>query len=200
MVCAKTSQCAGVILCGGLSSRFSGKNKAFIHVGQMPMLDDILTVFRTIFKDIFLVAGDPAEYLDWNINIVTDVLPVRSSLTGLHSGLFFASTPYIFVAACDTPFLKKEVIEQIVAFIEPYADVIIPKTSKGFEPLCAVYSKKCIKPIENNIMKHKVKISQFFNNVRVKQVPEDVLRKHDPDLVSFFNINTPLDLNLAKKI
>jgi len=191
--------CAGVILAGGLNSRFSGKNKAFIRVGHVLMLDAILSVFKTIFKNIILVAGDPVEYLDWDLNVVTDILPVRSSLTGLHAGLTFASDPYVFVTACDTPFLKKKLIEQIIALIEPGADVIIPKTSNGFEPLCAVYSKKCLKPIEKNIMEQKIKISQFFNNVSVKQVSEDMLRTHDPELSSFLNINTPDDLILAKK-
>ncbi len=196
----KEISCSGVILAGGLSSRFSGENKAFIRVGKVSILDAILSVFRSIFKDILLVAGDPVEYLDWDLNIVTDIFPIRSSLTGLHAGLSFAATPYAFVTACDTPFFKKKVIEHIVASIEPNADIIIPKTSKGFEPLCAVYSKKCLNPIEKNIIDHKVKIHQIFKHVRVKEVPEDKLRENDPELSSFFNINTPKDLALAKSI
>ena len=99
----------------------------------------------------------------------------------------------------DTPFLKKKVIEQIIASIEPNADVIIPETSKGVEPLCAVYSKRCLKPIEKNLIEQKVKIRQFFENVRVRTVSENILREYDPELSSFFNINTPGDLLLAKK-
>ena len=199
MVGNKEIPCSGVILAGGLNSRFSGKNKAFIRVGKVLILDAILSVFRSIFKEILLVAADPVEYLDWDLNLVTDMFPIRSSLTGLHSALFFATNPYVFVTACDTPFLKKKVIEQIIASIEPNADVIIPETSKGVEPLCAVYSKRCLKPIEKNLIEQKVKIRQFFENVRVRTVSENILREYDPELSSFFNINTPGDLLLAKK-
>jgi molybdopterin-guanine dinucleotide biosynthesis protein A len=186
--------CSGVILAGGLSTRMDGKNKAFLEVGGASILERLCDTFKTFFQELLLVSNSPQEYLSWDLAIVTDLFPVRCSLTGIHSGLFHAPTSHAFVAACDMPFLKTEVIEILLRRVEPKWDVIIPVTGKGYEPLCAVYSKRCIKPIERQLKRGKVKIADFFSHVKVREVPEVELLQADPDLVSFFNVNRPEDL------
>ena len=195
-----TNHCTGVILAGGQSTRFNGKDKAFIHIGQRQVLDRILDIFRELFDDIILVTNEPIKYLAWDVMLATDLYPIRSSLTGIHAGLFFTANPYVFFAACDMPFLKKEVVNTIIGGIEPGVDVIIPETADGLEPLCAVYSKNCLRSAEQNLRKHDLKIQQFFKKVRVKKIQEAELRQKDPGLVSFFNINTPADLDQAEEI
>ncbi len=190
----------GVILAGGQNIRFSGTNKALIRVDGKCILDRIYDVFSNLFEEIILVTNDPIQYVEWNFNIVTDIFSVRSSLTGIHTGLFYMTTPYAFFAACDIPFLKKGLVETILNHIEPGVDIVIPETSKGFEPLCSVYSKKCLKPIEQQLVKQELKIRQVFQKVRVKKLPESILRQNDPDLVSFYNINTHDDLIRAEYI
>lgn len=192
--------CTGVILAGGQNTRFSGTNKAFIRIGGKRMLDRIYGVFEELFKEIILVTNDPLQYLEWNFNIVTDLFPYRGSLTGIHAGLFYTTTSHAFFAACDTPFLKKELVETIIDSIETNIDIVIPETSKGLEPLCSVYSKKCLKPIEQQLIKQDLKIQKIFKKVRVKKIPENILRQNDPDLISFYNINSPDDLTRIKNV
>ncbi len=194
------SLCTGVILAGGQNSRFSGTNKTMFKIGEKRILDHILEVFREIFNEIILVTNDPLQYLEWDLNIITDIFPVRSSLTGLHAGLFYTTTPYGFFAACDTPFLKKELILSLLDNMENRTDVVIPETAKGLEPLFAIYSEKCLKIIEQQLDKKEFKIRQFIDKVRVKKIPEPELRQNDPDLKSFFNVNTPEDLTMAKRM
>ena len=195
-----TNPCTGVILAGGRNTRFNGKDKAFIHIGQRPVLDRILDIFSNLFDDIVLVTNEPIKYLAWDVMLATDLYPVRSSLTGIHAGLFFTENPYVFITACDMPFLKKEIVKTIITRIEPGLDVIIPETVDGLEPLCAVYSKNCLKSAEHNLRQHHFKIQQFFKKVRVKKIQEKELRRIDPGLISFFNINTPADHDRAEKI
>jgi molybdenum cofactor guanylyltransferase len=192
--------CTGVILAGGMNTRFSGQDKAFLSVGGKRIIDHLYNIFNALFEDIIIVTNDPYKYLEWNISIVTDLLPVRSSLTGIHAGLFYTLNPFAFFAACDTPFLKKELVETIINNIEQRVDVVIPETPAGLEPLCAVYSKECLKPIEQHIIQKKLKIQQLFRKRCVKKIPEKILREKDPDLISFFNINTPEDLDKAGKM
>jgi molybdopterin-guanine dinucleotide biosynthesis protein A len=192
--------CTGVILAGGMNTRFSGQDKAFLSVGGKRIIDHLYSIFNALFEDIILVTNDPYKYLEWDIKIVTDIFPVRSSLTGIHAGLFYALNPFAFFAACDTPFLKRELIEIIINSIEQRVDVVIPETAAGLEPLCAVYSKKCLKPVEQHIIQNKFKIQQLLQKRRVKKIAENILREKDPDLMSFFNINTPQDQEKAKKI
>jgi molybdopterin-guanine dinucleotide biosynthesis protein A len=192
--------CTGVILSGGLNTRFNGQNKAFIRVGQKRILDRLYGVFSDLFDDIILVTNHPLQFLDWDLTIVTDIFPVRSSLTGIHAGLFYMKNPFGFFSACDTPFLKKELVKTLVEQIDNNTDIIMPETAAGFEPLCAVYSKRCLKQAEHHLKENKLKIQWAFRGHRTLYIPESVLLQHDPDLMSFFNINTPEDLTRAEEM
>ncbi len=158
-----TYPCSGVILAGGLNSRFSGSPKALQSVQGRRILDAIYEVFTGLFDEILLVTNDPLLYLEWDVTVVTDLHPVRCSLTGIHAGLFYARHPDVFVTACDTPFLNKELVRAIVDHIHPRADVAIPRTRKGVEPLCAAYSRRCFKIVERQLEMRRFKIQDFFD-------------------------------------
>jgi molybdopterin-guanine dinucleotide biosynthesis protein A len=195
-----THPCSGVILAGGLSTRYGGENKAFLRVGGMRILDRLFSVYSELFDEIILVTNSPQDFLEWNALIVTDILPVRSSLTGIHTGLFYARNPFAFFSACDTPFLKKEVVAAVLDNLETEIDLVIPQTSAGLEPLCAAYSQRCLKPAEEHIRQNKFKVQMALSGRRIKMIPEAVLRERDPELQSFFNINCPEDLERAEQL
>ena len=192
--------CTGVILSGGLSTRYDGTEKALLQVGGVRILDRIYDIFSDLFEEIILVTNTPQKFLDWDLLIVSDLFPIRSSLTGIHAGLFYMTNPFAFVSACDTPFLKKELVETVIGKIEPQIDIVMPATSAGFEPLCAAYSKRCLQPAQHHLEQEKLKIIKTFRKSRIKTISEKVLRKIDPDLQSFFNINTPDDLKRAEEM
>ena len=177
-----------------------GKNKAFLSVGGQTIMDRLYNTLRGFFDEVLLVTNDPLQYLSWDLTIVTDLFPIQSSLTGIHAGLFHASAPHAFVTACDTPFLKTELIRILLEELEPKWNVIIPVTREGNEPLCAVYSKRCIKPIERQLKDEDPKILKLFPKVKVKEISERQLRSADSHLISFFNINTPEDLAASEKM
>ena len=198
MVNIMTYPLSGVILAGGLSKRFSGQNKAFLKIQGQKILDHIYNLFKDTFEEIILVSNDPVQYLDWDLLITTDHYPLRSSLTGIHAGLFAASNPFAFFVACDTPFIKKEMLDCLLDRVQNQLDIIIPQTDKGLEPLFAVYSKRCLRPIEQQLKDQKFKIQKFFNKVKVLKILQPELIKHDPNLLSFFNINHPRDFEYAQ--
>jgi molybdopterin-guanine dinucleotide biosynthesis protein A len=193
-------QCSGVILSGGLAARYDGTEKALLQVGGVRILDRIYEIYRELFDEIILVTNSPEKFLEWDLLIVADLFPIRSSLTGIHAGLFYATNPYAFISACDTPFLKKEMVETVIGRIEAQIDIVMPETSAGFEPLCAAYSKRCLEAAQNNLAQEKLKITRTFRKSRIKTISEKVLRQIDPELRSFFNINTPGDLQQAEEM
>jgi molybdopterin-guanine dinucleotide biosynthesis protein A len=195
-----TISCTGVILSGGLSTRFNGQNKAFIRVGGKRILDRLYAIFSDLFSEIILVTNDPLQFMEWDLTIVTDLFPVRSSLTGIHAGLFYMRNPYAFFSACDTPFLKKALVETLLENLNENKDIIMPETAAGMEPLCAIYSKRCLNAAEHHIKENKFKIQRALRNHRLKKIPETALRAADPELTSFFNINTPQDLARSEEI
>ncbi len=192
--------CSGVILTGGLSRRLSGTNKAFVKVGGRRIIDRVDAVFRAVFDEIIIVSNQPADYLEFDATIAADIFTTRSSLTGIHAGLFYAANPFVFITACDTPFLRESLVRAVLNRIEAHDGVVVPETAAGLEPLCAVYAKTCLPLIERQIREEKFKIQRFFKSIRVHKLAEDDLRRADPELESFFNINTHEDLARAETL
>ena len=192
--------CSGVILAGGLSKRLGGRNKAFIEIGGKRIIDRQMDVYRRLFDQIILVTNDPVTYIDVDALIVSDHYDQRSSLNGLYAGLFAATHDCVFCTACDTPFVNDALISCLLENIDPKADIIVPSTVSGFEPMFAVYRKTCLPAMVWQLERDLLKIQGLFRKVRVKTVAESELRVIDPQLISFFNINTPEDLVLAESL
>lgn len=190
----------GVILAGGKNSRLPGGKKTFRKIGDEMILETIYELFSSLFKEIIIVVNEPREFAGWDMMVVTDIIPSKCALAGLHAGLFYASYPYAYVTACDTPFVKRSVVEYIVGSIRPGYEVIIPQTDDGLEPLSAVYSKDCIPLIEESLKNNIFMIKKFFRKKKVKEIPVDKLKMLDPQMQFIFNVNTPKDLEKAKTI
>jgi molybdopterin-guanine dinucleotide biosynthesis protein A len=191
--------CSAVILAGGESKRLHGQNKALIEIGGRRVMDWLMAVLAPRFDEIILVTNEPLRYLEWDMVIATDHFDQRSSLTGIHAGLFTASQPHVLVTACDMPFIQSAMIELLLDALAPHLDVIIPKTELGFEPMMAIYSKRCLKPMEAALKKRQYQIQRIFHQVRTLRIEEPELRRCDAELISFYNLNSPEDLAEAKR-
>lgn len=192
---------AGVILAGGLGTRMGHVKKAFMEIGGKPILDRLLDVYRPLFDEIIIAARDAAEFAPWGLPVAEDRFEARSSLTGIHAGLDAMTADYGFFAACDAPFLQAGLVRRLLAEVTGDEDVIIPLKEDGYrEPLCAVYSKRCLDFIAPQLERGDFKIIRFFEHVRVKEVPVARLAEGDPEFLSFFNVNRPDDLARARRI
>ena len=189
-----------MILAGGRNSRFAGINKAFQRIGETTMLARIHSLFSMMFKEVILVVNDPALFLDIDALVVTDIDPSQCALAGLHAGLFHACFDWSYVTACDAPFVSEKVIRHLFAQRSPGKRIIIPRTREGLEPLSALYHKSCLPRIETNLGKKVFMIKKFFKPERVRQIPPQTLESLDPDLRFKFNVNTPADLETARKM
>ena len=76
-------------------------------------------------------------------------------------------------------------------------DAVVPQPGAFPEPTHALYSRACLPHIEARLQANDLKISGFFEEVRVRYVDEGEVRQFDPELLSFFNVNSPEDLARA---
>lgn len=188
----------GIILAGGKNLRM-GENKAFLEINGQRIIDHTRNIFQELFAEIILVTNSPFAYLDLNLRMVADLLPEKGALGGIFTGLFYSSFSHAFVAACDMPFLNKELISFLMSLAPKY-DIVIPKTEDGLQPLHAIYSQKCLPHMENLLRQGNLKIIDFFHLVKKREVLTKELITFDPLLKSFFNVNTPADLARAKEL
>jgi molybdopterin-guanine dinucleotide biosynthesis protein A len=190
-------ECAAVVLSGGLNTRMGGRNKAFLKLGGRTFLDRILAAVAPCGPERLLVTREPEHYAGLGLTVVTDVFALRSPLTGIHAGLQRIRAEAAFCTSCDTPLLRAEVVARLVGAMTAGVDVVVPAEGTFFQPLCAVYHRRCLPAIEALLRRGEPKADRLFPSVRVKAVPYAHLREVDRDLVSFLNVNTPADLEAA---
>ena len=192
--------CAGIILSGGQNIRMGGRNKAFLRLGGRYFLDWIIDTLSNACFELLLATREPALYREWRLKIVEDILQASSPLTGLHAGLVNMQADYAFCTSCDTPLLRSEVVQVLIDEIESGYDVIVPASGTYYQPMCAVYSRRCIPFIEKQLNLGELKTDHLYEKIILKEIPYERFEAIDPDLKSFFNLNTPEDLNLANRL
>jgi molybdopterin-guanine dinucleotide biosynthesis protein A len=188
----KIEDVTGVVLAGGRSSRY-GKNKALAELDHVPLIERVLQVMGAIFHHVVMITNTPDEYAHLRIPMAQDVIRGLGPLGGIYTGLKVIPDRTGFFVACDMPFLNPDLIRHMVAIRDDF-DVVVPRISGKIEALHGVYGKRCLAGIEGLIRSGTYQIFRFFSSVSVRFVDEDEVRRWDPDLTSFLNINTPDEL------
>jgi molybdopterin-guanine dinucleotide biosynthesis protein A len=178
----------GVILVGGKSRRM-GKDKAFLEFSGRPLFEMVLELHRKCFQRILLVGDHPERFSAYGLRVVNDIYP-GSALGGLYTGLCHAQTEYIFISPCDLPFPNRRVLDHICSLRDGF-DAVVPAIRHGFEPLFALYAKKCLEHMRNLLESGNLCIYDFYPQVRIRYVSSEDLAPLDPGGKSFWNINTP---------
>ena len=191
-----------IVLAGGKSLRL-GRDKLSEKVGGESLIQHVLSRLRSISDRVLIVTAQdqniPPFQPDNRIQVVSDLYPGKGSLGGIYTGLSFADRFACFVTAADMPFLNIALIQYLMRFSSDF-DVVIPKVQGKVEPLHAVYSRNCLAPIKRLIDSDDLKIIDFFDEVKVRYIKEDEIDGFDPEHISFFNVNTQVDLERARKL
>ena len=204
----------GIILSGGKSNRM-GKNKSLLSFPNKPLIEILINKLVALFNELIIVTNKPSPYVQelgkptfyskYEIKVVEDVFPDCGPLGGIYTGLLTSQNKYSFIAACDMPFLNVELIKSMINNVAGW-DIIIPRLNnralpnKGYETLHAIYSKTCMEYIEKQLKQNNLKIIDFFPQVKIKEITEDIIKQFDPRLLSFFNINSDADYQQALNI
>jgi molybdenum cofactor guanylyltransferase len=182
----------GVILAGGKSSRF-GRNKAFIQVQGIPLIERVLRVMASVFERRLIVTNTPEEYGYLGLPMVQDLIKGIGSLGGIYTGLATISDDAGFFVACDMPYLNEGLLRYLVSLREGH-DAVVPRINRMVEPLHAVYAKPSIGTLKELIESGQRQILELFSRIDVRYVEEETIRSFEPDLRCFANLNSPEDL------
>jgi molybdopterin-guanine dinucleotide biosynthesis protein A len=191
-----------IILAGGKSLRL-GHDKITEKVGNKTLLEKVISRIESLSKDIIIVTAEERDFTEFTDNpkvkTVTDIFPGRGSLGGIYTGLVKSDSFYNLVIAADMPFLNGDLLTYMTEVADGF-DFIIPRIGTFFEPLHSIYSKNCVSPMETMINNNRRVIIELFDFVKVRYVEAEEIDRFDPEHLSFFNINTMEDLELARKI
>lgn len=188
-----------IVLAGGQGTRLGGVNKALLAIGGRRVIDRLLDALRPLGSPVVIVSNDDSLLGLPGTRLVRDVEPRAGALMGLYSGLRVVETPLATATACDMPFVSTALLRALLDLTDD-VDVVVPVVGDQPEPLHAVYRPTCVPAIEQALASGRKRLIAFFDAVRVRYVPEEDVRRWDPELQSFLNVNRPEDLARAEAL
>ena len=191
----------GAVLVGGLGRRIGG-NKPSLEVGDQTLVRHAVDALRFAGLDLTLVLrpGQPIPLTRHPLAIVRDEIADTGPLGGLHALLSWLPTEWALVVACDQPFLAPGVLRALLAEGQRDVDIICGKPGNALEPFPGLYRRSCLPTIEEMLAHGARSVQDLLSNVRVQVLPARRLRRWDPELLSYLNVNTPDDLARARAI
>jgi molybdenum cofactor guanylyltransferase len=187
---------AAAILTGGRASRMGGIRKATLRIGGTSIIDRQLDVLRGVAAPIFAVSSAAGEQ-EGGLEIVRDRFPDRGALGGIYTAIEASPHERVLIVGCDMPFLSGPLLAYMNGID---ADVVVPKSARGYEPLCAIYSRACAAAIRMRIERGQLEASVMPEGVRVVEVGSKTLAEYDAHGLLFVNVNTPHDYERANTL
>jgi molybdopterin-guanine dinucleotide biosynthesis protein A len=194
----KIADASAIILTGGKSSRM-GRSKALLPFDGEPLVVHITRMLRVLFDDVVIVAAADQELPHLPATLVRDETAYQGPVAGIYYGLKAARGKIAFATSCDAPFLNPTLIAYLSAQILGY-DVVVPYWQDRFQPLHAIYRRNVVAPfLAAQLAEGELRPISVYKKVRTREVGEEEIRRHDPEGLSFLNMNTPADYEDAVK-
>ena len=195
---------SAIVLAGGFSSRF-GQDKGVLELADKPLIRHVTDAIDLLVDEVVVVTNSRERILKYSqvmaadVQFVVDVCKARSPLIGALTGFGSAHGKYSLLLPFDTPFVSQEVVSLLFELCQGKV-AVIPRWPNGYiEPLHAVYQTKlALEAAEDAITEGKLKLRALIEKLQgVRYISTIAIQQLDPELLTFFNINTPADLNKA---
>lgn len=184
------STITGVILAGGKSSRM-GTDKALLKLDGRPFVAHVASTLQAVFDKVILVASDALAYGFLGLETFGDLYQECGPLGGIQSALVHADGADIFVSACDTPFITRELVRYVIEF-HSTAAAKIPSLNQQLHPLFGLYTQNCFPVIVERLESRRLRVLDFVESIQAAVIPIS----HDLPFYKehlFNNFNSPKD-------
>jgi molybdopterin-guanine dinucleotide biosynthesis protein A len=194
------------ILAGGRATRFDGRDKSALVVDGRTILDRQLAEFTTLTDDVMIVGdgharsrslvstvrAEGARAFQASVREIRDIVPGCGPLGGLHAALTAAHGDAVFVVACDMPYVTAAFADYLFS-LGGDAQIVVPRTERGYHPLCAVYARACLGPVATRLANEQLALRDLMNDVPVRVVTENEIARFGASSRLLANVNTPAE-------
>ena len=175
-----------------------GRDKALIPLGGIPLIEHVLRRAAGLAEEVLITTNRPADLAYLGVRLVPDREPGAGALPGLLTALQAAHGETVLVLACDLPFVCRPLLAHLLSLAHA-PEVVIPQWNGKLEPLHAVYSRSCIEEVRQVMQAGQRRVIDLLPNLTQTVVDEAAIAQFDPHGWSFFNVNTPEDLERAER-
>ena len=184
------------ILAGGKSRRM-GRDKAFVELDGTPMIQWVITAVKKCSANPLIIANEPDGYGGFGLPVYPDIIPGMGPLSGLHTAFSVTGADRVMIVSCDSPLASPDVIKLILDYPGVGAEAVIPFVDGREQGLLAVYARSGIERFAGPIASASIMFNEFRLGLDRIFIEEEELRKADPSLRTFLNVNTPQDIDTA---
>jgi molybdopterin-guanine dinucleotide biosynthesis protein A len=184
-----------------------GRDKARVALQGRSLLEWVLEALRQVCDEVLVVTSteglvhqrDAMGDAMGDARLIADHTPGRGPLGGLYTGLGAASADMVLLVGCDTPFLQPALLKRVVQ-TGAGRDAGVPRLEGIPQTLQATYARRCLPTIERLLAHGRPGLRDLLLLTDVAYLDTDEIIKTDPDLLSFFNVNSEADLERAKRL
>ncbi|MBK9161240.1 MAG: molybdenum cofactor guanylyltransferase [Nitrosomonadales bacterium] len=187
--------CTALILAGGDSSRM-GQDKAALVLDGATLLERVTDTMRGLFPGVLVSVRQPRAEVA--LPQVCDAEADGGPLAGLVAGLAEVDTPWMFVLACDMPFIQPAIVARM-AELRGEHQAVVPRVGGHPQPLAAFYAVRALETMRARLAGEDRSLRGVLRELDVRYVEEAELREWDPQLRGFFDLDTPQDYQAAQK-
>ena len=186
-------------------------DKAAVELAGRTLLDRVVTAVAGEVDGVIVVTapGRPPPACRVPVEIVPDSRPGAGPLAGLADGLRHArqrqpACRRAIVVSCDLPLLRPALLGMLLDRVaEPGRRWVVPVVGGHPQPLVSALAIDCLAEVEARLATGAHDLRGLLADLRhtgpaaVLELGEDDLRRLDPGLDSFRDVDTPADLRAA---
>lgn len=194
-----------VILCGGKSRRM-GRPKALEPLRGHRLIDHAAARIARQASPVLINSNDPDIFLPGLVSFADEIAGFQGPLAGIHASLvkvqqWAPGQSHILVVPVDCPFVPLDLAERL-ATGRASPDTVVIAGSKGqIHPVTGLWPVALTGRLGDWLLADRpLRVSTFLETCAVKTVWFDALETPDGPLDPFFNINTPEDLEFARRM
>jgi len=195
---------SAIILSGGPSKKF-GEDKGIMKFNGKPLLAHIVDAVIGLAEEVIVVTSSKerahtyATFVSPKVKFAVDVYGPKGALSGALTGFEAALGSYSLLLPSDNPFVSKDVITLLFECSINKAAAIPRWPNNQIEPLHAVYKTRlALQAAKETLAQDELDLKEMVAKLHgVRYISTLVIEQLDPDLRSFFNVNTLSDLKKA---
>ncbi|OQR53672.1 molybdenum cofactor guanylyltransferase [Bacillus sp. CDB3] len=194
------SKHTGIVLAGGMSSRF-GEPKALAIWKGTTFVEHIVKVMTTALQEVVVIShSDIKERVEQfvQVPVIEDIPHYKGNgpLAGIVSGMEYIDSDWYIIVPCDAPNVSNEWITILLEQTSNEYDAVVPIINGRKQPLLAAYHNRVKEKIYALLQDEKRSMGQLLSQCNVKYVAgEDV----QADAEWFINVNTKEEYVQAQK-
>lgn len=194
---------AALVLAGGRSTRM-GRDKAALPWNGTTFLARVVATVAEVVDEVVIVArpgqdAAPLPSVAVPCRVAFDEVADRGPLGGIAAGLAALRAPVAYLSACDVPFLAPEFVRAVLEALGD-AEVAMPDVGGRLHPLACVCRRvPALAAARALLGAGDLRVTSLFQALRGVRIEAARLRAADPTLGSLENLNTPDDLERARR-